>query len=168
MALVDLHKNEYSDFIRALQILPSPACILATKEQLDELVMNCTKENDCGVMHLDLTFNLGEFFVTPIVFPLVKYSHRNSRGGSPSFIGPILLHHNMNYATYSYFINHLVSLKPAMKRVQVFGTDGELALCNALHDSLPKAIHLRCINSLSPIFNCVDFRVAGLAILRCK
>ena len=23
-------------------------------------------------------------------------------------------------------------------------------------------------NSLSPIFNCVDFRVAGLAILRCK
>ena len=24
------------------------------------------------------------------------------------------------------------------------------------------------VNSLSPILNCVDFRVAGLAILRCK
>lgn len=98
-------------------------------------------------MHLDATFNLGEFFVTPIVFPLMKYVHRFG-GGSPTFIGPVLLHHQMNYATYSYFLNHLVSLKSDKKKIKVFGTGGEIALCNALRDSLPHAIHLRCIKHI--------------------
>ena len=42
MALVDMHKTEFSGFVRYLQILPSPTCILATDEQLKELVKNCT------------------------------------------------------------------------------------------------------------------------------
>ena len=44
MALVDLHKTELPEFLRALQILPSPACILATDEQLQELLLNCTQQ----------------------------------------------------------------------------------------------------------------------------
>ena len=68
MALVDLlHKTEFPEFVRALQILPSPACILATDEQLLELLLNCTQQKGFGIMHLDPTFNLGKFYVTPIV-----------------------------------------------------------------------------------------------------
>ena len=42
MALIDLHKKECHHFIRALQLLPTPACVLATEEQLRQLVLNCT------------------------------------------------------------------------------------------------------------------------------
>ena len=68
-------------------------------------------------------------------------------GGSPSFIGPIL-HHQMTYGTYSYFLNHLLALKPDIRHVKAVGTDGELALCNALKDSVPQAIHLRYLKHI--------------------
>lgn len=61
MALVDLFKTELSGFIRSLQILPSPSCVLATDAQLQELIVNCTKHDKFGVMHIDPTFNLGSF-----------------------------------------------------------------------------------------------------------
>jgi hypothetical protein len=53
MALVDLYKTELSGFIRSLQLLPSPSCVLATDAQLQELVVNCTKPESFGVMHID-------------------------------------------------------------------------------------------------------------------
>ena len=148
MALIDLHKTDYSHFIRSLQLLPTPACILATDEQLHQLVLNCTQEVKFGVMHLDPTFNLGEFFVTPIVFPLVNYVHRKSSGGCPSFIGPVLLHHQMQQSTYSYFLNQIISLKPSIRNVKAFGTDGELALSNALKEHIPGAVALRCLKHI--------------------
>ena len=49
MALVDLQKTDYNHFVRALQVLPSPACILATDKQLHQLVLNCTQEKNFGV-----------------------------------------------------------------------------------------------------------------------
>ncbi len=49
----------------------------------------------------------------------------------------------MNYGTYNYFLNQLISLKPEIKQIRAVGTDGELALCNALKDCFPQAIHLR-------------------------
>ena len=148
MAIVDLYKTEFPEFVRALQILPSPSCILATDKQLQELLLNCTQQNYFGVMHLDLTFNLGNFFVTPIVFPLVRYVHRKTSGGSPSFVGPVLLHHQITHGTYSYFLNHLVALKPEIRQVKAVGTDGELALCNSLRDNIPQAVHLRCLKHI--------------------
>ena len=45
-----------SGFIKSLQILPSPVCILTTDAQLRELVLNCTKARKFGIMHLDPTF----------------------------------------------------------------------------------------------------------------
>ena len=144
MALVDLFKTELSGFIRSLQILPSPSCVLATDAQLQELIVNCTKHDKFGVMHIDPTFNLGSFFVTPIVFPLVGYINRKSKG-SPTMIGPVLIHHQMIQGTYSYFFNEIMSLKPDVRKVQAIGTDGEAALCNAVRDSFPTAVHLRCL-----------------------
>ena len=91
-ALIDLHKiDQYNHFIRALQVLPSSACILATDEQLHQFVLNCTLEKNFGAMHLDPTFNLGDVYVTPIVFPLVNYTCQKSKGGCPTFIGPVLI-----------------------------------------------------------------------------
>ena len=127
MALVDMHKTEFTDFIRSLQILPSPTCILATDAQLQELVKNCTLPGKFGIMHLDPTFNLGNVFVTPIVFPLITYIHKKNKC-PPTLIGPVLIHHQMQFAMYSYFLNQIVSLKLEIRNVKAVGTDGEAAL----------------------------------------
>lgn len=145
MALVDLYKTSMSGFIRSLQILPSPMCILTTDAQLHELVLNCTRK--FGIMHLDPTFNLGNFFVTPIVFPLVEYIHRKNKG-CPTFMGPVLIHQEMHHGVYNYFLNQLVSIRPELKQIKVVGKDGEAALCNAVKDNFPNATHLRCLKHI--------------------
>ena len=86
--------------------------------------------------------------MTPIVFPLVNYTHRKDKGGCPTFIGPVLLHHQMQHDTYSYFLNEITLLKPEVRNVKAVRTDGELALCNALKDHLPRAIHLCCLKHI--------------------
>ncbi len=145
MAFVDLYKTTMSGFIRSLQIIPSPMCVLATDAQLHKLVINCTKMRKFGTMHLDTTFNLGNFFVTPIVFPLVEYIKNK---GCPTFMGPILIHQEMHHGVYNYFLNQLISIRPELKQIKAIGTDGELALCNAVKDNFPNAIHLRCLKHI--------------------
>ena len=54
----------------------------------------------------------------------------------------------MQHSTYSYFLNHIISLKPEIKNVRAVGTDGELVLCNALKESIPGAINLRCLKHI--------------------
>ena len=144
MALIDVPKAVSSLHLGTA----SATSVLATDEQLRQLVLNCIRQDNFGVMHVDPTFNLGELFVTPIVFPLVNYMHRKSKGGCPTFIGPVLLHHQMQHSTYSYFLNHIISLMPEIKNVRAVGTDGELALCNALKESIPGAINLRCLKHI--------------------
>ena len=47
-------------------------CVLATEVQLDQLVINCTGE-DYSIATVDPTFNLGDFYVIPIVFKSKKF-----------------------------------------------------------------------------------------------
>ena len=98
-------------------------------------------------MHMDSTFKLGSFFVTPIVFSLLRYTHRRG-GGSPTFVGPVLIHHQLQYQSYNYFLSQLLSLKPDICEVKSVGSDGEIALCNAIRDCIPRAIRLRCLKHL--------------------
>ena len=51
----------------------------------------------------------------------------------------------MHHGVYNYFMTQLVSLKPEVKQIKAVGTDGELALCNAVKDYFPDAVHLRCL-----------------------
>ena len=57
-------------FVRCVQAAPEPLCILATDYHLQELENNCANSHNFGVLSLDPTFDLGKFYVTPMVFPL--------------------------------------------------------------------------------------------------
>ena len=81
-------------FVRCVQAAPESLCILATDYQLQELEKNCTNSHNFGVLSLDPTFDLGKFYVTPMVFPLrMFYSKRT--GTSPYYIGPLLIHQTL-------------------------------------------------------------------------
>jgi hypothetical protein len=64
------HGTSNELFVRCVQAAPEPMCILASDRQLDEMIRNCTKESQFVCLGIDPTFKLGDFYVTPIVFPL--------------------------------------------------------------------------------------------------
>ena len=146
LAVIDLARTKHASFIRTIQLNPTPMCILGSKEQLDELIANCTKSN-FSVLHVDPTFNLGNYYVTPLVFALTDYLCQRT-GKAPTFVGPILIHHKLEYMSYHGFFSQLCGLVPQLHQVKAVGSDGEAALCKAIHDCLPNAIHLRCVKHL--------------------
>ena len=52
-------------YIRAVQAVPEPVCVLATDQQINDLVRFCTDPDYFSVLTVDPTFNLGPFNVTP-------------------------------------------------------------------------------------------------------
>ena len=126
-------------FIRCIQAVPEPTCILATDHQLKQMEVNCTGEN-FSIVTVDSTFNLGEFYVTPIVFLQKKFVRKHTEQ-HPIYLGPLLIHQRM---TYSYFATQLAILQPSLQHVRAIGTDGEQALHDAMLNTFSKAVPLRC------------------------
>ena len=81
----------------------------------------------------------------------VSYKHlcvetipKRTGNSNPVMLGPVLIHFSKSKAVYRKFLDTLVQKRPALKSLKAFGTDGEVALFEALHESFPEALHLRC------------------------
>lgn len=129
-------------FIRCIQAVPEPACILATDHQLKQVEVNCIGEN-FSIVTVDPTFNLGDFYVTPVVFMQKKFVRKHTEQ-HPICLGPLLIHQRMNYSSYCYFASQLAILQPSLRHVRAIGTDGEQALHDAMLGTFTEAIPLRC------------------------
>ena len=55
-------------FLRMVQAAPDALCLLANSRQLNDMARFCTYPNQCCVLGIDPTFNLGEFSVTMITY----------------------------------------------------------------------------------------------------
>ena len=129
-------------FIRCIQAVPEPACIVATNHQLKQMEVNCTDEN-FSIVTVDPTFNLGEFYVTPMVFMQKKFVRKHTEQ-HPICLGPLLIHQRLNYSSYCYFATQLAILQPRLRHVRAIGTDGEQALHDAMLGTFTEAVPLRC------------------------
>ena len=80
-------ENGEEEIVLCVSLAPEPCIILATDAQMKELE-RCHQHS---VLSVDPTFELGNFYVTPIGFlhPLLKNRDSNTH---PLFIGPILIH----------------------------------------------------------------------------
>lgn len=132
-------------FVRAVVAAPEPMAVLCTDQQLDDMVRFLTNPAEFAIMGVDPTFNFGDFNATPIVYRNLLLQHR-TRGHSPVMLGPILVHHQKKFSSYNFFASTLISLKPALRNVIAFGTDGEEELFKAFGTQFPNAIHLRCFH----------------------
>ena len=75
-------------FIRDVRVAPDPLCVMATNRQIKDLKRFCCHPTEYKPFTVDSTFNIGEYNVTPITYPL-----ENKRDGNhPSFIGPVTIH----------------------------------------------------------------------------
>ena len=59
-------------------------------------------------------------------------------------IGSIFIHVRKDFAAYHFFASSLVGQRQQLSSLQAFGTDGELALENALMATFPNPQHVRC------------------------
>jgi len=130
-----------SEFFQAVQAAPQPLCVLATDLQLKQIQFCCT---DLSILSVDPTFNLGEFYIMPVVL-LHKAFVSKQTGKLPVFLGPILIHQRMNTEAHSYFAHQLQILLPPLHDIKAFGTDGEQALVNTFENASPNAVHVHCL-----------------------
>jgi len=143
-------KDTMKDFVRAVTGAPDYMIVIALDRMLDNLVRFCVSSESSlqpTILTFDPTFSLGEFDVTVSTYkhPLVVF--RNPCGHTakhPSLIGPVLIHQRKQFVNYHYLTSTLVSFRPELRNLHVFGTDGEQALVQACQSQFPGAIHLRC------------------------
>ena len=126
-------------FVRCVQAAPEPMCVLATEQQLSEMIRNCTDPLSYVPIGVDPTFKLGQFYVTPVVFALKMLICKDT-GKSPIYLGPLLIHQSMKFTNYHYFASQLVGLCPGLKDTKAVGTDGEGPLYEAFCNVFPNAV----------------------------
>ena len=127
-------------FVRIVTGAPEPMTVLTCDWSLYDIERFCTRDQ-CTVLSIDPTFNLGAFDVT-----VTTYRHllKNSVGKHPVFVGPIFVHQRKKFESYYFFASSLVGLKLSLRNLRAFGTDGEKALYSAFHTVFERATHLRC------------------------
>lgn len=142
-----LHKAFMEDttkqFVREIKALREPAIVVATNQQMTDLVRFCTFEDKFGIMVIDPTFSLGQFDVTVTTYRHLLLECKRS-GNHPVFIGPSMIHFKKTFSTYLFFASTLVGLEPDLCRLRVFGTDGEEALYSAFQHEFPGSVNLQC------------------------
>jgi hypothetical protein len=52
-------------------------------------------------------------------------------GKHPFFVGPVFVHHFMNFESYYYYFSTLQRIESGLKNIQAIGSDGVIALQNA-------------------------------------
>ena len=94
-------------FVRDIKTSPDPAIILASDQQLNDLVRFGTSSEEFCVITIDPTFSLGEFDATPLTYRhLLLVTRRGNQ--PPIFLGPLLIHYRKNFLVIYFLHRHLL------------------------------------------------------------
>ena len=136
-----------NQFVQCIRLAPDPAVVLFNQIQLDDLSQFCGSSNRASVLGVDVTFNLGKFYVTLCTYQNFKVT--NEKGKHPIMVGPALIHSLKDRSNFAILFQEMTSKKPLLATtLRAYGTDGEQALVQAAAGAFPFATHLRCANHL--------------------
>ena len=138
-----LAQGKSGAFVQDVKAAPQPMCVLCFDWQLDDMVRFLTKNHYFGVLTIDTTYNLGDFYVTPVSYPHLMLEDINT-GKSPLILGPVLVHQSVDFSAFKYFASTLIGCRRELRHVLACGTDGDKALVEAITHSFPYALQLRC------------------------
>lgn len=122
-----------------------PAVVLYTEEQIRDLWRFCCADSNfiTSILGVDKTYNLGELHVTLTVFKNLSVVRMRSQD-HPIFIGPIPLHANSDFVTYTVLFDHLAALLHREDRQPLCGSDDEKAMRRAIKKAFPERHHILC------------------------
>ena len=132
----------------------SPVLILYTNEQLIDFRRSCFAETmtESSVVGCDKTFNPGPLHLTTTVFKQPSVM-RTTTGEIPIFFGPMCVHGNSDFSTWSIFFKYLATVLDDAPSDPVFGSDDEKALTKSIEKALPNSHRLTCTRHIKE--NCI-------------
>ena len=135
-------------FIQSIRLIPDPTIVVFNSTQLNDLDQFCAPESaKASVLGIDVTFNLGTFYVTLCTYQNFRVVNEN--GKHPIMIGPSLIHSSKNQANFTILFQEIITKMPSLATsLRAYGTDGEQAISIAAAEAFPFATHLRCANHL--------------------
>ncbi len=102
-----------------------------------------TQCDEFGILTVDTTYSLGQFYVTPTTYPHLMLEDISTKK-HPAMLGPVLVHQRMEFASFNYFANTLVGFNKKLRNIRAFGTDGQESMLEAFSHCFPLASNLRC------------------------
>jgi hypothetical protein len=138
-----LAQGKADAFVRDVKAAPEPMAVCYSDWQILDIKRFCTDPDEFTVMCADTTYNLGDFYVTPLSYKHIMLE--DIRTGKPPVLpGPVLVHQQMKFTSFNYFASSLIDADKSLRYVQAFGTDGDTNLSDALSHCFPFATVLRC------------------------
>lgn len=139
--LYNLHEIAYDipGFVWKIVTYPDLVVIFGLQELLEELDKVLLLDCDHQLLSYDTTFQLGDFYVSPLLFRHTVFKNR------PTI--PAMLHERKKTETHCHMMKECVARVPSLSSADApFVTDREKAIANALHLELPNVYHVYCWN----------------------
>lgn len=136
-------KQSKGEFVHAVQISPAVRVVLATDSQLEDVVKFCCKPERFSVFGIDVTYDIGDFFVTTTTYRHLMLVDRET-GSHPTFPGPLMIHTSETSSTFHYFSSTLKELNREVENILFVGSDRQKSIENGLSEQLPIVNFLSC------------------------
>ena len=159
--LAELMSLSNNGFVRNVQVGPRVRAVLATEEQLADVVKFCTDPEEFGILGIDVTYNIGDFYVTTTSYQHLSMIDK-STGKHPTFPGPMMIHTDEKQATFHYFPSTLRENNSNIENILFVGSDRQRSMENGLAPQMPIAQFLACKKHVK---DNVKMKLAALGIL---
>lgn len=142
--------TDYVQSVKHVNGLPNPVLVITlyTQQQIQDIKRFCCKERGC-VLGMDITFNLGKFHVTPIVYKDLSEMKRLT-GDHPICFEQTFVRTKSTTKAYSAFLHDIADeLSDTQISNLTIDTDEELAFECAIKKCLPGATQVLCAKHLN-------------------
>ena len=122
------------DFVRMINSTPEALVVIARNTQICDVARFCCDTIDrkkSSIFCIDVTFKLGDFYVTTISYKNPMLVNRN--GSHPIHIGPMQILQRKLVYSYKFIVNSLSTIEPRFKNLKIFGSDGEKNIIDAVN-----------------------------------
>ena len=116
---------------------------LATAEQLKLIENFCCGSESHGILGIDMTYNVGPYFVTPTTIRHPYLIHSKTMV-EPTLLGPTIIHTEHGEQVYRSFAADLVNANPALSRLKFLGSDRALEMYKGFKLHMPALSHVVC------------------------
>lgn len=144
--LLDMQLEEEKPFIRCVTVdRNSPIIVLFSEEQIKDITkFCCNEEGPNSPFCVDMTFNLGKFYVVITTYKHLQLLTKRSNK-EPVIMGPVMLCMKKDRATYQCLFQKIAAQCPEIKHsLKAYGTDAEQPLRQALELEFPFALGFIC------------------------
>lgn len=134
-----------------------PNFILYTDEQIEDLSYFVSHQGNL-VLGVDRTFNLGNFYVTALVYKNQRVVRSDNPNEHPLFLGPIYLHRDATFEAYHAFFSSIKAtlcrkhkihgIEVSLGKNLIFGSDEEQALTKAIESVFASSVRTLCTKHL--------------------